>query len=234
MSMTNKMKLVIGLLSLLTTIFALHSCSMDDDADAINRPTALVTVRPIAGSDAFVMQLNDSVTLQPTNLKTSPFGQKEVRALVNYTTEKGNKKSQNVYVNWIDSIRTKQPVQSQGTLVDAQRYGNDPIDIVRDWVTVAEDGYLTLRIRTLWGNTNVKHSINLLTDVNPNNPYEVELRHDAKGDIDGKAGDALIAFNLNNMPHEGKQKVRFTLKWKSYMGEKSINFDLQFRPVLFY
>lgn len=53
------------------------------------------------------MQLNDSVTLQPTNLKTSPFGQKEVRALVNYTTEKGNKKRQNVYVNWIDSIRKK-------------------------------------------------------------------------------------------------------------------------------
>ena len=233
--MMNNLKLAMGLLSLLTTIFALHSCSTDDDGEAINRPTALVTVRPVMeGSDAFVMQLNDSVTLQPTNLKTSPFGQKEVRALVNYTTEKGNKNSRNVYVNWIDSIRTKQPVQSQGTIADAQKYGNDPIDIVRDWVTVAEDGYLTLRIRTAWGSANVKHNINLLTGTNPNNPYEVELRHDAKGDVGGKVGDALIAFNLNNMPHEGKQKIRFTLKWKSYMGNKSLDFDLLLRPVTLY
>lgn len=233
--MMNNLKLAMGLLSLLTTIFALHSCSTDDDGEAINRPTALVTVRPVMeGSDAFVMQLNDSVTLQPTNLKTSPFGQKEVRALVNYTTEKGNKNSRNVYVNWIDSIRTKQPVLSQGTIADAQKYGNDPIDIVRDWVTVAEDGYLTLRIRTAWGSANVKHNINLLTGTNPNNPYEVELRHDAKGDVSGKVGDALIAFNLNNMPHEGKQKIRFTLKWKSYMGNKSLDFDLLLRPVTLY
>lgn len=233
--MMNNLKLAMGLLSLLTTIFALHSCSTDDDGEAINRPTALVTVRPVMeGSDAFVMQLNDSVILQPTNLKTSPFGQKEVRALVNYTTEKGNKNSRNVYVNWIDSIRTKQPVQSQGTIADAQKYGNDPIDIVRDWVTVAEDGYLTLRIRTAWGSANVKHNINLLTGTNPNNPYEVELRHDAKGDVGGKVGDALIAFNLNNMPHEGKQKIRFTLKWKSYMGNKSLDFDLLLRPVTLY
>lgn len=233
--MINKLKLAMGLMSLLTTIFALHSCSTDDDGEAINRPTALVTVRPVMeGSDAFVMQLNDSVTLQPTNLKTSPFGKKEVRALVNYTTEKGNKNSRNVYVNWIDSIRTKQPVQSQGTIADAQKYGNDPIDIVRDWVTVAEDGYLTLRIRTAWGSANVKHNINLLTGTNPNNPYEVELRHDAKGDVGGKVGDALIAFNLNNMPHEGKQKIRFTLKWKSYMGNKSLDFDLLLRPVTLY
>lgn len=232
--MINKMKLAMALMSLLTAIFALHSCSTDDDGASINRPTALVTVRPVAGTNDFVMQLNDSVTLYPTNLKTPPFGQKEVRALVNYTTEKGDKNSRNVYVNWIDSIRTKQPVQSQGTLADAQLYGNDPIDIVRDWVTVAEDGYLTLRIRTAWGNANVKHHINLLTGTNPNNPYEVELRHDAKGDVGGKVGDALIAFNLNNMPHEGKQKIRFTLKWKSFMGEKSINFDLLLRPVSFY
>lgn len=232
--MTNKMKLAMGLLSLLMVIFTQHSCSTIDDDEAINRPTALVTVRPAIDNDTFVMQLNDSVTLRPTNLKDSPFGQKEVRALVNYTPEEGNQNSRSVYVNWIDSIRTKQPVQSQGALVDAQQYGNDPIDIVRDWVTVAEDGYLTLRIRTAWGNAKVKHNINLLTGTDPNNPYEVELRHDAKGDVGGRVGDALIAFNLNKMPHEGKQKLRFTLKWKSYLGDKSLNFDLQLRPTTRY
>ena len=31
-------------------------------------------------------------------------------------------------------------------------YGNDPVEILNDWVTIAEDGYLTLRFATRWGN----------------------------------------------------------------------------------
>ncbi len=50
----------------------------------------------------------------------------------------------------MDSIRTKMPVVSAGENND-EKFGNDPIEIVKDWVTIAEDGYLTLRIRTKWG-----------------------------------------------------------------------------------
>ncbi|CEN49242.1 conserved hypothetical protein [Capnocytophaga canimorsus] len=50
-------------------------------------------------------------------------------------------------INWIDSIRTKKPVPDLGAENDA-KYGNDAIEVVKDWLTVAEDGYLTLRIRT--------------------------------------------------------------------------------------
>ncbi len=120
---------------------------------------------------------------------------------MNYTeSESRAATTRNVCVNWIDSIRTKNTVPSLGDLNDT-KYGNDPIEIVKDWLTVAEDGYLTLRIRTIWGCLNVRHSINLLTDVNPENPYELELRHDANGDVNGELGDALIAFNLKNLPH---------------------------------
>mgnify|MGYP000385156400 CR=1 FL=1 len=41
--------------------------------------------------------------------------------------------------------------------------------------------YLTLRFRALWGGQKV-HYINLVTGVNPDNPYEVELRHNVNGD----------------------------------------------------
>ncbi|MFJ1473399.1 NigD1/NigD2 family lipoprotein [Capnocytophaga cynodegmi] len=218
-------------LGLLITAFSLQSCLKDDKITDL-RPTAVVTVRPQA-DDTFFLQLDDVTRLNPTNMKKSPFGKKEVRALVKYTKESNDTKSkaQNVRIHWIDSIRTKQPVPNLGT-DNNTKYGNDPIEIVRDWLTVAEDGYLTLRVRTQWSRANVKHNINLVTGVNSQNPYELELRHDAKGDIGGPMGEAIIAFNLNDLPQgtDPSKKVKLKLKWKSFNGEKSADFDLQLRP----
>lgn len=205
-------------------ISSLSSCTSNDDNLALLQPTALVTVRP-TDSGTFTLQLDNTTTLYPTNMKSSPFGNKEVRALVNYTDEGSRGNTRNVYINWIDSIRTKKTVPDLGIENDA-KYGNDAIEIVNDWVTIAEDGYLTLRIRTQWGMLNNKHNINLLTGVNPDNPYEVELRHDANGDIGGNMGDALIAFNLNELPLKDGETVKLKLNWKSFSGPKTTEFEL--------
>lgn len=212
---------------------ALQSCDDDDEYDdSLLRPTALVTVIP-ADDESFIMQLDNTTSLNPVNMQKSPFGMKEVRALVNYSEVNASAKSssRDVHVNWIDSIRTKMPVPSLGEDNDEQ-YGDDPIEIVKDWVTIAEDGYLTLRVRTLWGQNNVKHTLNLLTDVNADNPYELELRHDANGDVNGVVGDALIAFNLNELPRTEGDNVKIKLNWKSFSGDKSAEFDLQLRPTI--
>ncbi|ATA89552.1 NigD-like protein [Capnocytophaga stomatis] len=226
----NKIKFSKYVLGLFAAVLSLQSCLKDDNIIDTLRPTAVVTVRP-QSDGSFFLQLDDVTRLNPTNMKKSPFKDKEVRALVNYTKEKTDTKQkiENVHINWIDSIRTKKPVPDLGAENDA-KYGNDPIEIVRDWLTVAEDGYLTLRVRTQWSRANVKHSINLLTGANSENPYEVELRHDAKGDVGGPMGEALIAFNLNELPRKDAQKVKLKLKWKSFNGEKSAEFDLQLRP----
>lgn len=213
-------------------LMMLPSCINDDDSSELLRPTALVTVCPNADG-SFIMQLDDETQLVPTNLKTSPFGAKEVRALVNYTetnVSPQDKKVRNVEVNWLDSIRTKLPVETLGEQ-DAVKFGNDPVEIVQDWVTVAEDGYLTLRIRTLWGSPQTNHVLNLVTGTNPEDPYELELRHDAKGDKNGSWGDALIAFNLNNLPGADAGKAKIKLKWKSFTGDKSAEFEIKMRPL---
>ena len=102
-----------------------------------------------------------------------------MRALVNFDEEVASSDIRRVHINWIDSIRTKNPILAD---TDNDDIGNDPIEIVKDWVTIGEDGYLTLRLRTLWGYSNIKHEINLLSGVNPENPLEFELRHNAHGD----------------------------------------------------
>ena len=129
---------------------SLGSCNNNDYYDyEYLRPTAVVTVRPQADG-SFFMQLDDFTVIYPDNMDKSPFGDKEVRALVNYTPSVANDadpESSFSYarINWIDSIRTKQPVENLGEEQNNLTYGTDPIEIVRDWVTVAEDGYLTLR-----------------------------------------------------------------------------------------
>lgn len=226
-----KKNLLFAVLGLGALSVMLPSCIDDNDNSyELRLPTALVTVCP-EDDGSFIMRLDDEVRLVPVNMKKSPFDDKEVRALVNYSdVEVQESTLRNVHVNWIDSIRTKLPVESMGEL-DVEKFGDDPIEIVRDWVTIAEDGYLTLRVRTIWGTRNIRHNINLLTGTNPENPYELEIRHDANGDTDGRWSDALIAFNLNGLPRENGDENKIVLKWKSFTGEKSAEFDIKMRPV---
>lgn len=204
----------------------MQSCSNDDDDD-YNRlvPNALVTVKNLDDNTCY-LQLDDNTTLRPVNLSKSPFGTKEVRALVNYsqTDDAPGNYSQSVHVNWIDSIRTKNTVLSADSEND-KLYGSDPIEILRDWVTIAEDGYLTLRFSTSWGFAGKIHYVNLLRGVNPENPYELELRHNANGDTGERMGDGLIAFSLKDLPDTGGKTVKLKLNWKAFRGNKSTEFD---------
>ena len=205
-----------------------QSCSDDDDEVYVwypyLSPNALVTVK--GGTDSCFLQLDDETTLWPVNLSSSPFGEKEVRALVHFTDVDGEKHfcTRAVYVNWMDSILTKKTVPDSA-LVNDSLYGNDPVDIVDDWVTVAEDGYLTLRFSTLWGNRGIAHKVNLLTGGNPENPYEVEFRHDACGDAGSWRSDALVAFDLGKLPDTGGRTVKLTLVWQSFRGRRTAEFD---------
>ncbi len=231
------MKSLFGLVAAIMLVSSFSACDNDDTYiwyyDAV--PNALVTVKPVDG-DGFYMQLDDSTTLHPVNMSVSPYGDKEVRALVNYAYVRSDendyeKRSFKVNVNWIDSILTKPavPYPADG---DVSEYGEDPIEIVRDWVNIAEDGYLTLRFRTRWGNNGVVHFVNLLTGVNPDDPYEVEFRHNAYGDVNGTPGDALVAFRLSDLPDTNGKTVKLTLKYKSFSGEKSIRFDYCSRKAM--
>ena len=64
-------------------VFTFVACQNDKEEDTLSYPTALVTVKPKALDNSFVLQLDDSTQLIPNKMKTSPYGSKEVRALVN-------------------------------------------------------------------------------------------------------------------------------------------------------
>ena len=108
----------------------------------------------------------------------------------------------------------------------------DPVEIVRDWVTIAEDGYLTLRFRAKWeGDNRTPHLVNLVTGVNPENPYEVQFRHDTNGDGQRIWGDGLVAFRLDGLPDTEGKTVKLKLTWKSFSGPKSAEFEYRTRET---
>ena len=225
-----KMNLFLAGLGLMAANFALPSCSSDDDSVNLAYPNALVTVKPDAENTSFRMQLDEETVLWPVNMRQSPFGTKEVRALVNFRKptdaelEKGGIYSGMtcVYVNWMDSILTKPMAENFGKEQNREVYGNDPVEVINDWVTIAEDGYLTLRFRTQWGT--VAHHLSLVYRTDVDTPYFVTFYHDAKGDITNRVGDALVAFSLDGLPDTNGETVDLTLQWESFSGTKTAKF----------
>ncbi|WP_455666114.1 NigD-like protein [Phocaeicola sp.] len=220
-------KLLASAIVLFAGSMVFQSCLDDDDNYYYGKawPNALVTVKPTA-DNSFYLQLDEKTTLLPVNVKSSPYGEKEVRALVNYdeVNQSSGDYDKAVHINWIDSILTKPIAGDLGEKND-EVYGTDPVEIINDWVTIAEDGYLTLRFRTYWGDRSKAHFVNLLMSQDPANPYEVEFRHNAFGDVYGRTDDGLVAFNLNALPDTEGKTVKLKLKWKSFSGDKSAEFD---------
>lgn len=210
-----------------------QSCSNDDGYDpSLLLPNAIVTLKPTDGTPSFYIQLDDKTTLEPTNILASPFGEKEGRALINYTEtgEDSEKYDRKVYVNWIDPVLTKSLVQDLGDENDS-KYGSDPVEIADSWVNIAEDGYLTLQFITFFGNSGIAHEVNLLNAGTEENRYIVEFRHNAHGDYSSSLASGIAAFRLDGLedglglPDTNGETVKLTLKYKSFDGEKTMEFD---------
>lgn len=211
----------------------LQSC--DDGNDDEYRklyPNAIVTVKTAADNTVY-LQLDNNTTLYPENITKHPFEGKEVRARINFERTKGqaNGYTTAVHVNWMDSILTKATVPSLGGDEENKKYGDNAIEVVDSWETVCEDGYLTLRLRTIWGTQHKPHYLNLVSGTNPDNPYELELRHNADGDTVGYMGDALVAFNLSALPDTQGQTVDLKIKYKGFDNDKTITFKYKTRAA---
>lgn len=204
------------------------SCDNDDDSFPvypINRPNAIVTVKPVAGCDSFFMQLDDTTTINAVNMRSKPYGNKEVRAFVSFRVleQRPSGRNVDVYVNWMDSILTKPMSENLGDETNASHYGNDPVEILRDW-TVAEDGYLTIHFRTQWANNGTPHIVSLVASNNTD-PYELTFCHNAQGVKGGFWGDGIVAFRLDRLPDTKGKTVTAKLRWTSFGGERCVVFQ---------
>ena len=158
-----------------------------------------------------------------------------MRALANIT-DKGRGTKENggenfdrvVEINTIDSILTKKPVPTLGSVAeDEKKYGRDHVAIIDLWATGVEDGYLNLCFDAAWGRYGRGHYINLVTGTDPEDPYTLVLRHNANGDdyMNGAyVARSLVAFSLRELPDTQGKTVDLTLKYDTRDGQKSVKY----------
>lgn len=216
------------LLLVLASIMTLSSCNHRGDYNPLSLVTALVTYEDL--ESGVQLQLDDNTSLKPSNLQPGLYNHKTVRALVRYVVDAEDNSSENnvVKVIAVDTIRTKAPSEDMGDQNDVL-YGNDKLEIINEWVTIAEDGYLTLMVRTHRGNSTARHSVFLVRKGGKDGQYDFELRHDADGDIYGIESDGLIAFDLNDLAPEDRSPVTLHLTWDGFYETRNVDFKLTFR-----
>lgn len=215
---------------LATAALLLSSCNKKPQITS-----ALVTLTDTP--DHIELQLDNSSVLYPTNVAPGRYN-KTVRALTNYkvikdVTVSPEIKEYEVELISLDTIRTKKFVETLGE-DDKTVYGNDRVEIVHDWVSIAEDGYLTLKIRFHAGDPKKVHTFNLVRVPSAKeDEYNFELRHNADNDIYGLEFKGIIAFDLNDlMPLDGSD-IKFHLKWDGFYEEgKKADLVMSFRKNL--
>ena len=222
--MKTSIRTVITAAAIISASLISWSCMKNDGPYydmSIYYPNAVVTVKPLDDKgSSFYMQLDDNTTLKPLNITASPYKEKEVRAFVNYRViEDGDAGDYDQAVNiiWIDSLRTKTMAPDLGDRNETE-YGSDPVEIIKGFPTVVEDGYMTLGFVTYTSG------------------YVVEFRHDAHGDNYGNLAEGYVAFRLDEiegedgitagLPDTEGKTVKLTLKWNSIRnGARSVQFD---------
>ena len=86
----------------------------------------------------------------------------------------------------------------------------DPVDIVTDWMTSLEDGFLTLHY-SIPASGSVKHGFSLYPGAEPNT---YRLVHDAHGDFKGNQTDGLVCFDVAGLlPETGDGTVELSLDY---------------------
>ena len=173
----------LSLILLLPAVLLTASCTAGMDletSDTVYGPDgSCISPKRVkkALSDTVYFQLNDSVTVYPVNYQGKYSAMERVICEARVKNAATGSYPYTCYVNWLEALDT-------GIVTsDKSIKGDDGIDIIEDWMTSVEDGYLTLHYTCWWGTAPVQHSFILVKGTNPSDPYEVELRHNAGGDV---------------------------------------------------
>ncbi len=217
-------------------MLALSSCSgfISGDDYSLQSYNALVTVKHTE-SGILYFQVDDKTTVKPYGVSETAFGKEQFRALIGYT-ERNEKPEVNpdgvqidksVNVHRFSKVLTKSIAESRGEK-DDELYGTAPVEILNSWATLIEDGYITLVFCGYWGDLHATHKINLVSGVDSEDPYLLELRHDANGDT-LKYGmvryNSIAAFDLSTLPDTEGKTVKLKVRFTSFTGEKTVSFD---------
>ena len=219
-----------ALILLALSALLLGSCDMEEGnydrwaEDSVNgsvqQYNAIVTVKQDPDGTVF-FQVDDDTRLYPQYYPVTYSG--IVRIICNLRVDTDTGKCQVLWMDYLD----------QGTSVKGpmtQDVTDDGLDVIDDWMTTVEDGFLTVHYNASWGYSGVPHLL-FANAEDSEDPYSVRLIHSANGDEPLEEADAIVYFDLNEIlpDTEGDYKT-LTLNWKNSNAEnKSRTFQFRTR-----
>lgn len=199
-----------------------QSCAAYDDQafdDSVGLPEAIVTVKT-NGSGITYFQLDSVTTLEPFGWENT-YG-REVRAFLDYSELPYGSDlfSKLVRVEAVDTILTKNAVSSRDK--DFISMSDDPLELIADWMTCCEDGYLTIHFAAQAQSSYIGKVFHVELGVSPSDPHELRLKHDLNGDTSIILSEGIAAFRLDEILGDSvSEGDTLTLKWLSFSGDKS-------------
>ena len=112
--------------------------------------------------------------------------------------------TESIYVHWTSVLEV-------GDIrYDLQASEGDPVNVVTDWITTLEDGFLTIHY-SVYASGSVQHTFSLYPTASP---YGYRLFHDAHGDTGGSLTDGIICFPVGALlPDTGGETVTLSLDY---------------------
>ena len=118
--------------------------------------------------------------------------------------------TESVWVDWATPLEVGN-VSSIKYEASSELMVSDPMDIVLDWISSLEDGFLTLHY-TILASGRQKHWFGLYQSAL--DPTHFYLRHDAQGDTAGSLTDGIVCFPVENLlPDTGEKTVTLSLTY---------------------
>ncbi|MFA6767510.1 MAG: NigD-like protein [Parabacteroides sp.] len=224
-----KMKNSMLMCGIILCFLSFFSCLGDDDGYSLDKMSVgIVTIKPLS-DNSYYLQLDDSTTIMPVN-SYIPSNLKERRAIAYFTllSDEISGYSHAAQIIRMDSVLTKSIAEDLSNQNDSI-YGTDPIRLntYSAWSKSGvwiEDGYLNIDFITEFGGYK-KHFLNLIHKTGSNDPYELEFRHNANGDMVSRELSSIVAFKLNKLPSTDKKTVKLTLHYMTQNGDKTIELN---------
>ena len=217
----------IGLCSL-----TFYSCLDDDDINApsLDKQWLEIITVVLDGENSYYLRRDDGSLLWPINNHNNGYHpEAQVRALVNYTVlgSEADESGYYVAINSVDEKLTKAIAEDRGLENDGF-YGTDPVSIAKqpnsgkDYIWIGDD-YLNIYFEAYFGGME-KHFVNLV-NTNPENPYELEFRHNAYDDPKSYINIGFVAFDLRTLPPTEDGTIDLVIKVKTFDGDKTYNIE---------
>lgn len=209
---------------------AISSCSLEDNDEAFydvdSGYNALVTVKALSSGQVY-FQLDDSTTVEPIDFNYT-FSD-ELRALCKLDSEGESENfSFSARVPMFKEILTKKALDSTDEDNASILAKQDPVNVYPDWITVCEDGYLTIHFASQWGISSNTHIVNLVKVSD--NPCSFRFCHDKNSDYGTNWANGIAAFKISELiPSSEEDYIDFNLSWQSFDGEKTMTFKYKAR-----